>query len=65
MKMTESEKINLVSCIINFEDLQVWLRPFSLNRNACKIMAASSKLAWKYQEGLHNSAGIEIQAKLS
>ena len=40
MKMAESEKIVLVSCIIDFENVEVWLRLFCLNFNACKIMKA-------------------------
>ena len=31
MKMAESGKVVLVSCIIDFDDIQVWLRQFSLN----------------------------------
>ena len=69
MKMAESEKIVLVSCIVDFGDIQVWLRRFTLNLNACKVMnpydGLLQNLAWKYQERHHNFAGIEIQAKLS
>ena len=36
MKMTESGKIVLVSCIVDFDDMQAWLRLFSLNLHACK-----------------------------
>ncbi len=38
MKMAESEKIVLASCILDFKDIQVWLRHFSLNLNACRVM---------------------------
>ena len=31
MKMAESGKVVLVSCIIDFDDVQVWLKQFSLN----------------------------------
>ena len=40
MKITESEKIVLVNCIINFEDIHISLRPFSLILNTCKVMEA-------------------------
>ena len=40
MKMAESKQIVLVSCIIDFDDIQVWLRQFSLDLNACKVMKA-------------------------
>ncbi len=36
MKMAESEKIVLASCILDFKDIQVWLRHLSLNLNACR-----------------------------
>ena len=39
-KMAESEKMVLVSCIIDFDDIQVSLRRFSLSLNVCKVMAA-------------------------
>ena len=35
MKIAEWEQIVVVSCIIGFEDMQVWLRQFSFNLNAC------------------------------
>ncbi len=38
MKMTESRKIVLVSCIIDFREEQVCLRVFSLNLNAYRVM---------------------------
>ena len=40
MSMAESGKIVLVSCIIDFDDIQVCLRLFSLTFNACKVMKA-------------------------
>ena len=43
MKMSESGKIVLVSCIIDFDDVQLWLRLLSLNLNACKVMMAFLK----------------------
>ncbi len=36
MKVEELGKVVLVSCIIYFKDIQVWLRQFSFNLNACK-----------------------------
>ena len=44
MKLTESEKIVLVSCIIDFDDIQVWLSMFSSNINACKVMMVFFKI---------------------
>ncbi len=38
MKMTESGKIVLVSFIIDFKEVQVWLRVFSLNFNTYGVM---------------------------
>ena len=38
--MAESENIVLVSCIIDFDDIQVWFRLIILNLNACKVMKA-------------------------
>ncbi len=40
MKIAESGKLVLVGCIIDFKDIQleVWLKQFSLNLNACKVM---------------------------
>ena len=40
MKVAESEKIVLESCIIDFDYTQVSLRLFSLSLNACKVMEA-------------------------
>ena len=44
LKMTESEKIVVVRCLINFDNIQGWLRLFSLNLNACKVIMVSSKI---------------------
>ncbi len=44
MKIAESEKIVLASCIIEFKDIQVWLRHFSLNLNACRVMTVFFKI---------------------
>ncbi len=44
MKVAESEKIVLASCIIGFKDIHVWLRHFSLNLNACKVMTVFFKI---------------------
>ena len=44
MTMTESEIIVTVSCIIDFDNTQVWLRLFSLNLNACKVMMVFFKI---------------------
>ncbi len=38
MKVAESEKIVLASGIIDFKDIHVWSRHFSLNLNACRVM---------------------------
>jgi hypothetical protein len=38
MKMTESGKIVLVSLIIDFKEVQLWLRVFSLNLNTYGVM---------------------------
>ena len=38
MKMSEFWKMILVSCIIDFDDIQLWLRQFCLNLNICKVM---------------------------
>ena len=45
MKMAESGKIVLVTCIIEFYGVQVSLRRFGLNVNACKVMRALFKLS--------------------
>ena len=37
MKIAESGKIVLVSCVIDFHDIQVWLRLSSLNLNSCGL----------------------------
>ena len=59
-------KIVLVIFIRNFGRIHVWLRLVSLNLSHCKVMMVFLQiLAWKYREGLHNFAGIEIQAKQS
>jgi hypothetical protein len=39
-----SQKIVLVSCIIDLKDIQVWLRQFSLNLNVCKVMMVFFKI---------------------
>ena len=39
-KMAESEKNVLVNCIIDFDNIQVWLRRYCLNLNACKDVKA-------------------------
>ena len=44
MKMTESGKIILVSCIIDFNDVQISLRRFGLNVNAFRFMMAFLKI---------------------
>ncbi len=44
MKIAESGKIVVVSCIIDFKDIQVWLRQFSLNLNAYKVMMVFFKI---------------------
>ena len=65
MKMAESEKIALVSFIIDFDDIQVRLRLFSLNLNACKVMKAflifSGQILKETINVHHNFAGIEIK----
>ena len=38
MKMAELEKNILVSCIIDFGDIQLCLRQFCLNLNICKVV---------------------------
>ena len=38
MKMAEFWKMVLVSSIIDFDDVQLWLRQFCLNLNICKVM---------------------------
>ena len=53
MMMTKPEKIVLVGCIIDFNNIQVWLRQFSLSLNACQVMEVFFNI-WL--------AGIEIQA---
>ena len=40
LKLAESENIVLVSCIIDFDDVQVSLSLFSLSLNSCKVMEA-------------------------
>ena len=39
MKMAELGKNVLVSCIIDFDEIQLWLRQFCLNLNIYKVMA--------------------------
>ena len=56
MKMAESENIVLVSCIIDFEDMQVLLRLFSLSLNACKIMM----VFFKFWPGNIKKASISL-----
>ena len=63
--MAEMEKFVLVSCIINFDDVQVWLRLFSLSLNACKVMEAFWYFRPIFEEDHHNFAGIEIRTKLN
>ena len=41
MKMPELKKNVLVSCIIDFDDIQLCLRHFCLNLNICKDMNIS------------------------
>ena len=36
--MAESGKTYLVSCIIDFDDIQLCLKKFCLNLNMCKVM---------------------------
>jgi len=43
--MAESGKIFLVSCIIDFNDVQVSLRRFGLNVNACRVIKAFFELS--------------------
>ena len=38
MKIAEFWKMVLVSCIIDFDDIQLCLRLFCLNLNICKVM---------------------------
>ncbi len=38
MKVAESGQIVSVNCSIHFKDKQVWVRQFSLNLNANKVM---------------------------
>ena len=38
MKMTELGKNVLVSCIVDFDDIQLCLSLFSLNLNICNVM---------------------------
>ena len=44
MKMAEAEQSVVVSCIVDFDDVQVWLRRFTLNLNACKDMKVFFKI---------------------
>ncbi len=44
MKVAESEIIVLANCILDFKDIQVWLRHFSLNLNACRVMTVFFKI---------------------
>ena len=69
MKMAELVKNVLVSCIVDFDDIQLCLRQFCLNLNIYKVMTIFSKF-WpkkirKTVNFCHNFADIEIQAKLS
>jgi hypothetical protein len=52
MKMVESGKIVLVSCIIDFKEVQVWLRVFSLNLHAYGVMTEFFKI---WPEKIKNS----------
>ena len=44
MKMKEYEKIVVVSCIIDSDDVQVWLRLLSLSLDAYNVMMVFSKI---------------------
>ncbi len=44
MKVAESEIIVLANCILDFNDIQVWLRHFSLNLNDCRVMMVFYKI---------------------
>ncbi len=66
MKDAESRKIVLVRCMIDFKDIRIWLRVFSLNLNAYGVMMKFFKiLSWKNQEDRHNFVSIEIQGEYS
>ena len=58
MKMAELGKNVLVSCILDFDDIQLYLRESCLNLNICKVMTILFKF-WP------NFADIEIQSNLS
>ena len=65
MKMAESKKLVLVSCVIDFDDMQVCLRQFSLNLNAWKNYEGILDIFRpKFEEDRHNFAGFEIQTIL-
>jgi hypothetical protein len=54
MKVAESEKIVLASCIIEFKDLSVLLRHFSLNLNACRVITVFFEVPGQiFEEDLH------------
>ena len=59
MKMTESEKIVLVSRIIDFDDLQVSLRLFSFNLNSFKV----TKAFLRFSGQILKKTIITLQAK--
>ena len=43
MKMAELGQHVLVSCIIDFDDIQLWLRQFCLKLNICKVLTVFFK----------------------
>ena len=64
MKTAYSGKIVLVTYIVDFDDIQVWIRLFSLVLNASKVMMIFLKIRPNF-EGRHNFADIEIHAEQS
>ncbi len=65
MKIAESEKIVLASCMIEFKDIQVWLRHFSLNRNACRVMTVFFKIRPEILKTFHFAVNLNASFFIS
>ena len=66
MKMAEFWKMVLVSFIVDFDDIQLWLSQLCLNLNILQSYdSLPDFLRPKFEEYRHNFARIEIQAKQS